>query len=162
MAHREIGARLACTPDIIASSASIEIDASAEDVFAAVSDITRMGEWSPENTGGRWLDDGPALGARFEGDNRVALGPIPLKTWTTTSEVTVYEPNTTFAFVAEGYTTWTFDIAENDGGVTLTESFSYEQYEGFKKLFYDLGGARRGSMRKGMEATLAGIKASLE
>ena len=32
-----------------------EIDAPAEKLWAMVSDVTRMGEWSPENVGGNWL-----------------------------------------------------------------------------------------------------------
>ena len=34
--------------------ASIEIHASPEAVYALVSDLPRMGEWSPENIGGEW------------------------------------------------------------------------------------------------------------
>ena len=47
------------------TAVSRDIDAPAHDVFALVSDLTRMGEWSPENTGGKWVkgSTGPALGA---------------------------------------------------------------------------------------------------
>ncbi len=34
--------------------ASVTIAAAPERVWALVTDITRMGEWSPESTGGRW------------------------------------------------------------------------------------------------------------
>jgi Polyketide cyclase / dehydrase and lipid transport len=34
--------------------ASIEIQASPEAVYDLVSDLPRMGEWSPENIGGEW------------------------------------------------------------------------------------------------------------
>jgi Polyketide cyclase / dehydrase and lipid transport len=34
--------------------ASIEINASPEAVYDLVSDLPRMGEWSPENIGGEW------------------------------------------------------------------------------------------------------------
>jgi polyketide cyclase/dehydrase/lipid transport protein len=34
--------------------ASIEIHASPEAVYDLVSDLPRMGEWSPENIGGEW------------------------------------------------------------------------------------------------------------
>ena len=48
-----------------------EINASPETVFAMVSDLTRMGEWSPENQGGQWVKGatGPAVGAQFKGRN---------------------------------------------------------------------------------------------
>ncbi len=38
--------------------ASIEINASPEVVYDLVSDLPRMGEWSPENVGGEWQDGG--------------------------------------------------------------------------------------------------------
>ena len=37
------------------TAVSRDIDAPAHDVFALVSDLTRMGEWSPENSGGTWI-----------------------------------------------------------------------------------------------------------
>ena len=39
-----------------------------EVAYAAIVDVRRMGEWSPENLGGEWLDGEPAaLGATFLG-----------------------------------------------------------------------------------------------
>ena len=63
------------------------------------------------------LDDatGPAVGAKFEGDNVAAVGPVTLKLWTTTSEVIDIEPNASFEFIAEGYSTWRYEFAERDG-----------------------------------------------
>ena len=50
---------------------SIHIDAPPEHVYDLVTDVTRMGEWSPETHRCRWVEgDGPAVGARFKGDNR--------------------------------------------------------------------------------------------
>ncbi len=39
-------------------SISREISASPEQLYSMVSDVTRMGEWSPENEGGEWLGGG--------------------------------------------------------------------------------------------------------
>ena len=49
------------------------VSASPERVYELVSDLPRMGEWSPENTGGKWVKGatGPAVGALFEGTNRL-------------------------------------------------------------------------------------------
>jgi len=143
------------------------INRSAAEVWAAIADITRMGEWSPECTGGRWVGGatGPAVGARFEGDNEArALGRV-VKRWTTTSEVTACEPGTVFEFVAEGMTTWRYactEVAGANGPVTtLTETFTYEP-KGFQGFIYE-GLMRRSSMmRKGMERTLARVKDELE
>jgi len=53
-------------------SVARDIDAPAEVVWDMISDMTRMGEWSPENEGGTWLGSatGPAPGAKFRGLNR--------------------------------------------------------------------------------------------
>ena len=71
----------------VTRSATTTIAAPISAVFAAVTDVTRMGEWSPECVACRWVGDatGPAVGAKFEGDNVAAVGPITLKRWTTTS-----------------------------------------------------------------------------
>ena len=145
-------------------TASITIDRPAADVYAAVADITRMGEWSPECTAARWVAPatGPAVGARFEGDNEVALGPVPLKRWTTTSKVTRHEPDEVFEFVAEGHTTWRYELAERDGRTVLTESFSHPPYVGWQKYVYGMLARRRRAMVAGMQKTLARIKAALE
>jgi len=71
------------------------IRAPADVLYALVSDVTRMGEWSPENVGGRWLDGVPApvVGARFRGSNRRGW-----RRWSTTCTVVAAEPGRTFAF----------------------------------------------------------------
>ena len=60
---------------------SITIDRPASEVFAAISDITRTGEWSPECTAGRWVGEatGPAVGAKFEGDNKLVIAGLTLR-----------------------------------------------------------------------------------
>ena len=59
---------------------SIEIVAPAEVVWALVSDLTRMPEWSPETTKVEWTggSTGPSVGATFKGSNR--MGP---RRWST-------------------------------------------------------------------------------
>jgi uncharacterized protein YndB with AHSA1/START domain len=149
---------------MVEGSASTVIKRPASAVFEAVVDVTRMGEWSPECTGGRWVAPatGPAVGARFEGDNVAAVGPMTLKRWTTTSEVTGFVPDELFEFVAEGYTSWRYELEERDGATTVTESYSHRPYEGWQKLVYGTLMQRPKSMVKGMERTLARMKASLE
>src|SRR5918996_1612931 len=67
----------------------------ADALYALVSDITRTGEWSPENVGGRWLGDatGPEVGARFRGSNRRGF-----RRWSTTCSVVAADPGRRFAF----------------------------------------------------------------
>jgi uncharacterized protein YndB with AHSA1/START domain len=145
-------------------SATIEIDRPIGEVFDAITDVTRMGEWSPECVAARWVAPatGPEVGAEFEGDNVAKLGPITLKHWTTTSKVTEWVPNEVFEFVAEGYTTWRYEFADVDGSTTVTESFSHDDYTGFVGFVYGTVMRRQSAMVKGMERTLERVKAQLE
>ncbi len=145
-------------------SASIVIKRPISEVFDAIADITRMGEWSPECRAGRWIDPatGPAVGARFEGDNVAALGPVTLKRWTTTSEVTACVPEEVFEFVAEGYTTWRYEFTELDGATTVTETFHHAPYSGWQKYVYGMLLRRSAAMVTGMNQTLARVKERLE
>ena len=70
---------------------SIEIAAPPAEVYALVSDITRMGEWSPECVRCTWTKGatGPAVGARFKAANKGGRGPA----WRNTPVVTVADPD---------------------------------------------------------------------
>ena len=67
-------------------SRTTTVRATPQEAYALVSDLPRMGELSPENTGGRWLKGatGPAVGARFKGTNRNGV-----RRWSTTATVEV-------------------------------------------------------------------------
>jgi hypothetical protein len=158
----EIGARLRVMTQLVTGHANAVIARRPSEVFAAVADITKMGEWSPETTACRWIDGGQALGAKFEGDNEATLGPISLKKWTTVSEVTAYDEARVFEFVAEASTTWRFEFADEGDGTKVTESFSYPQASGFQRILYNAMGSRRKAMIRGMEKTLSRLKAALE
>ncbi len=76
-------------PEPASGEASIVMDAPPDDVWALVADVTRMGEWSPENKGAEWLDGatGPAVGARFKGRNQRGKSR-----WSTKCEITASRP----------------------------------------------------------------------
>ena len=151
---------MSANTQLLTGSATITIDRPVAEVFGAVSDISRMGEWSPECVACRWADgvDGPAVGAAFSGDNVAKAGPITLKKWTTTSEITAYEPNAVFEFVAEGYTTWRYGFEARNDSTVVTESFSFAPPEGAQKFLYETVMRRSKGMVKGMDATLERIK----
>jgi hypothetical protein len=109
-------------------SARVEINRDPAVVFSAIADVTRMGTWSPECIETRWVGGarGPAVGAKFEGDNRVTMLGVTLKQWTMTSEVTACVPGEVFEFVAEGYTTWRYRLEPSGMGTKVTESCAYE------------------------------------
>lgn len=98
------------------------IAGSPDQLWALVSDVTRMGEWSPETTGGRWLGGatGPAVGARFKGRNHSGS-----KSWTTSCLVTACEPGRRFAFdvTAMGFKVsgWSYEFEPVEAGCRVTE-----------------------------------------
>ena len=145
-------------------SASVVIDRDPATVFSVVADVTRMGEWSPECVSGRWVggSTGPAVGAKFEGDNVLALLGITLKKWTTTSEVTACVPGEVFEFVAEGYTTWATNSSPAPNGTKVTESYEYTPPTGAQGFLYETVMRRSKMMTKGMQRTLDRIKQSVE
>jgi len=97
----------------------IDIDAPAERVWQLVTDINLPARFSTEFMGAEWLDEGPALGARFLGRNaHRALGE-----WQTTSWVNRYEPICEFGWAVSDpdnpSATWWFTFGEADGRVRL-------------------------------------------
>ena len=69
--------------------ATIHINATPDTVFALVSDVTRMGEWSPETIHCEWVEGatGPAVGAKFKGTNKLGFYK-----WSTTPTITELSP----------------------------------------------------------------------
>jgi hypothetical protein len=104
--------------------ATTHINASPEALYDLVSDVRRMGEWSPVCRSCTWVDGatGPAVGARFKGSN--ARGPAR---WSTRPRVVVADPGREFAFVIEfggrEQTRWSYRFEPAAGGTTVTESF---------------------------------------
>lgn len=158
--------------DLASGSASTEIDASAEAVWSLVTDVTRMGEWSPETYRGEWIDDGPAVGNEFRGYNRYGTNE-----WFTECVVETCVPGSQFGFRVmresiggeplidmpkAGKTVWTYLIEPLERGrVRLTESFDAPWL-----LDPDSPPSRMpdrlGMMIAGCEATLANIKSAAE
>ena len=104
-------------------SVTAETGASAEAIWALLTDVTRMGEWSPECHHCEWLGGpGPAIGARFRGHNR--WGPLR---WSTVSQVVGLDPGREFAFLARHWTgattRWTYRLEANGSGTRITETY---------------------------------------
>jgi len=77
------------------AEATLFIDAPPDRVWRMVSDVTRMGEWSPITYRCEWVDgsSGPAEGAKFKGYNKIVVAR-----WWTLCEVTESEPGKVFEF----------------------------------------------------------------
>lgn len=106
-------------------SVSRDIAASPERVWSLVSDLPRMGEWSNENVGGKWVGGatGPAPGAQLRGRNRNGF-----HRWSTLATVIDAEPGERFSFsVAVGplrLAEWAYDIEPTDSGCRVTETWT--------------------------------------
>jgi len=147
------------------TSVSRDIKASPADVWAALSDVTRMGEWSPECHTCEWEEgfSQGAVGARFTGHNRNGE-----KEWSTTAEITEWEPERVLAF--DGvfgdlrFSHWRYEIEPTDGGCRVTESWEDGRPDEILELTAEISGVhdRVEHNRKGMEETLARLAAAVE
>lgn len=143
--------------------ATITIDASPEQVWSVVSDLRRMPEWSPQCRVMR------PLGKLREGTRTVNLNRQGWKWWPTTSKIVRYEPNKSIAFrVVENGTVWSFDIAPDASGSTLTQRRTVPPHGttwiSTKGIEYVLGGTDNFEVAlvDGMNATLTKIKDAVE
>jgi Polyketide cyclase / dehydrase and lipid transport len=148
-------------------SGSIVIARTPEQLFDLVSDVTRMGEWSPVCKACWWDEgEGPRVGAHFTGRNEV-----PERTWETKSEVVAADPGREFAWaVAEPPTRarWGYTFEPIDGGTKVTEAWELppEGVAFFEKVFGDDAEAqiatRSAAAEGGIGATLAALKQAAE
>ena len=149
-------------------SVSVEVDAPPERVYELVSDVTRMGEWSPECRSCRWARgaSGPKVGARFWARNKGGRGP----SWFNMPRVTVAEPGREFAFNRSGpgigSYTWRYVLVPTATGTRVTESYDVERQlpSSMSWLTQKWTGSadRDDDLRRGMTTTLQRIKAAAE
>ena len=106
---------------------SVEVDATPEQVWNLLTDITRAGEWSHETQGGEWLDaaDGPAVGARFRGRNENGR-----MKWTRQCEVLSVDAHRSISWrtvptklLYRDSTIWTYELEPTERGCRITQRF---------------------------------------
>jgi uncharacterized protein YndB with AHSA1/START domain len=144
---------------------SRDIAAPPDVVYAAISDVTRMGEWSEECHTCEWHDgfDGPAVGATFDGHNRHGDHE-----WTTQGKVIVAEPGREFAFECSmydfHYATWGYRIEPTASGCRVTEWSDDLRPESAMEFSQRMSGVedRAERNRQTMSATLERLAAALE
>ena len=131
-------------------------------IWQLVSDLPRLGRFSPEYTGGQWLDgvSEPATGARFRGRNR--WGPIR---WSTTCEIVNFVPPECLSFEAVHWsgarTRWTYRLRAEEGATHI--GLSYRTVDSPTAiLLLDCLFGRPGRLRSGIKQTLARIVAAAE
>jgi len=162
------------------AEASLHVDAPPERVWRLITDVTRMGEWSPVTYKCEWLDGvtEAKVGARFKGYNKMA--PVH---WWTICEVTRLEPGKLFAFrTIDGtfnvgsrgreMTRWRYSFEPEDIGTRITETYDVSFIPALLRIPELIarkipGGGRvvdnrRAKTDRGMEETLRRLKAAAE
>ncbi|WP_186627718.1 SRPBCC family protein [Rhodococcus sp. BP22] len=97
--------------------ATIDIDANPEQVWKIVSDLKRMGEWSPQCKLMKVFGGDVRRGTTTFNINRKGL-----LVWPTRSKVVEFEPNKKIAFrVLDNKTIWSYSLTPNGTGTSVVE-----------------------------------------
>ena len=130
-----------------------------------VSDLTRMGEWSPENVGGEWIggSTGPEPGAKFRGANENGR-----KKWKAVATVVDADPGRRFSFRVTAFglkiSDWGYDFEPTPTGCRVTETWTDLRPGWFKPLARAATGVddRQIHTQAGVELTLERLGAVAE
>jgi hypothetical protein len=147
-------------------SVTVHMAAPADRVWDLVSDITRVGEFSPETFEAEWLGgaSGPEMGARFRGHvRRNGRGPV----YWTVCTVVACDPGQEFAFAVAGpggvtLNTWRYELEPRAAGTDVTESFELADTPVMRRYWMIAGFARGRTNLDGMRVTLERIMAATE
>ncbi|WP_141014969.1 SRPBCC family protein [Nocardioides sambongensis] len=147
---------------------SIEIDAPPAKVWALVTDVPRMAQWSPQVVRSTVKGGVVKQGAKFSNINRQKL-----LVWPTKGKIVRFSPPTDatpgdFAFrIAENKTIWSFALEPTATGTRVTQR--RETPDGISSLSMNLtkhvlGGQEKftAGLRTGMRQTLERIKREAE
>ena len=134
-------------------------------LYDLVSDVTRMGEWSPETTSCRWVGGatGPRVGARFRGSNRNGW-----RRWSTSCTVVDAESGARFSFHVDlpgvPVSRWTYEFLPEGRGTRVRESWTDRRPRWMDRFGKVVRGVRdtNAHNRSGMEATLAALRRHAE
>ena len=144
---------------------SVHMAAPPEEVWALVSDVTRIGEFSPETFEARWTrgSTGPEVGASFKGHvKRNGVGP----TYWSPCQVTKCVPNEVFEFAVGTddvtVNNWGYRLQAENDGTRVTEYFRLEPKLPLRIYWLLLGRLRGRTNERGMRTTLERMKAVVE
>ncbi|QZY29018.1 SRPBCC family protein [Nocardioides coralli] len=144
---------------------TVHMDAPPTVVWDLVSDVTRIGEFSPETFEARWIrgSSGPEVGAQFKGHvRRNGIGP----TYWTLCTVTACEPERVFEFAVGNdevtANNWGYRLEPEAGGTRVTEYFRVQPNLMMRAYWLALGPLRGRTNERGMRTTLERMKAVVE
>ena len=143
----------------------VHIDATTERVWALLSNLDRMGEWSPECYRVEWqggASSPAAPGARFRGWNRYGR-----MKWSVACQVKTAVPEKELSWSTlvreREMVTWCYRLEPSDGGMDLVESFEVHWLPISARLAEDYLMFDRDRRREeAMRQTLGRIKALAE
>ena len=144
---------------------TVWMDAPPNVVWDLVTDVTRIGEFSPETFEARWTRGctKAEVGATFKGHvRRNGVGP----TYWSGCKITAYEPERLFEFSVgpadKAINNWGYRLAERDGGTDVTEYFRLEPKLPLRLYWLLLGRLRGRTNETGMRTTLERMKVVVE
>jgi Polyketide cyclase / dehydrase and lipid transport len=150
---------------LTSDSQQIVINADPERIYGLISDLPRMGEWSPECERVEWTGGSTtaAAGARFTGYNRG--GPFRLMRWSRRGRVLAADPGREFAFVTEEggreSTVWRYRFEPVAGGTRVTESYQVRWIPAWARII-DVPTNRHRELRQAMSHTLRRLRDAAE
>jgi len=107
------------------NAVDVTVDAAIDEVWDVVRDVTRVGEWSGECTGAKWLGGATSAvpGARFRGRNRAGIFR-----WGRVCQILSAEPyelvwRTVPTLLYPDSTEWRISLEEIEGGTKVSQRF---------------------------------------
>ena len=147
-------------------SVELDIEADARMLYGLVSDLPRIGEWSPECERVDWEGDVsvPVAGTTFVGHNTV--GPRRRIRYSRHGTVLVADPGREFTFITdEGgrpSTAWRYQFEPRDEGRTrVTESYAVRWIPTWARIL-DVPLNRHKELLDGMRTTLERLRTTAE
>jgi hypothetical protein len=143
----------------------VVISADADLLYDMVSDLPRIGEWSPECEGVDWEDGTttPVEGTRFVGHN--AVGPGRRIRYSRRGTVLTADRGREFAFATEEGgregTVWRYRFEPAAGGTRVTESYKVEWIPMWARII-DVPLNRHKELVHNMRTTLEQLKVAAE
>lgn len=144
---------------------ALDIDADATALYGMVSDLPRIGEWSPECEAVEWEGavTAPVAGTTFVGHN--AVGPGRRIRYSRHGTVLVAEPGREFSFITdEGgrpSTVWRYTFTPHGGRTRVTESYEVRWIPVWARIL-DVPVNRHAELLANMRTTLENLKAAAE
>lgn len=144
---------------------ALDIDAAADVLYGMVSDLPRIGEWSPECESVEWEGEvsAPVAGTTFVGHN--AVGPGRRIRYSRHGSVLVAEPGREFTFITdEGgrpSTVWRYTFTPDGNRTRVTEAYEVRWIPVWARIL-DVPTNRHKELLANMRTTLENLKAAAE